>query len=210
MATLSSAFQQCATENSTCPISSPSAVAFVATDYTGDIFYRNPTADIVCNTSSFGGDPSLGHSKDCYSLQLPSDVANPDSTFYDANGNPSNWTVCGPENQTCNPLGTTPVDILFGSQKKFVYTNAASVPCETKIFGDPNPYVPKQCFWRTSSVNPGPPGPSPPGPPGPQPPGPPSPPRSRAALYIILAISGIILLIIIIAIIIMLTKKHND
>ena len=196
MSSISPLYYQCGAEGDTCTITSPESIAYVATDGTGDIYYRNSSKNFICHSDSFknqwtDGDPSPNHVKICKSAQIPPDIANPNNTFYDSNGNPSGWQLCGKENDICNPNGSTPVDMLYGAQKAFFYANASSAACNEKIFGDPNPNIQKACYWRAQG--------------GPVPP--PQPKPSRVPFYVILGVGSTILIIIIILIILTLIRK---
>lgn len=204
---ISPKYQQCAVEAGTCPISAPTSVGYVAIDGKDDIYYRTTASDLVCHAPSFTfpgdksqypGDPAPLHPKVCKSMLVPSDIANPSSTFFDANGNPASaggWASCAAEGATCNPSGTDNVDILYGANGKFNYVNASSLPCDVKHFGDPIPGTTKSCFWRN-----------------PVPQVAPLKPITKLPNHklrnILIIIGILLLLIIIIIVIVLLTRKH--
>ena len=148
---ISPAYTVCGQDGGTCPVSSPVSAAYYATDNTGSVYYRNPTTNFACNTTTFGGDPSSGHAKQCYTAPLPSDMATISATTKDP---PTGFTLCSAENATCNPTQPTgastpvPADILYGANGKYFYINAISAPCNDATFGDPSIGATKSCFYR--------------------------------------------------------------
>lgn len=144
MTSISPSYQKCAAENGICNYNKTDSIAFAATDGTGSVYYRNSTNPEQCNVTTFG-DPSVGHPKQCYSMQVPSNI-----TY--SNGLPVGFAVCSGENGICTPPNSgRPADILYGANGSYVYANATSTPCNSTVFGDPAPGIEKYCYWRNSS-----------------------------------------------------------
>ena len=207
MSQLSPTYTKCASEGATCPVTGIESVAYSAIDGAGGIYYRNTNKSLVCNDIPYGGDPAPNHVKQCSSMTIPSDIANPSATFFDATGNPNGWTKCASENQICNPNVSEPVDILFGAQKSFVYANANQTPCSSRIFGDPKIDVVKGCYWRKPGIPlvPVTPGLSPIIPVTPSP----VPSSNKTLKFTLIGIGSIILLVIIILIIYVIIKRSK-
>lgn len=232
---LPNTYTPCTTQNNVCDIPSPGSyvVAYKSNNNTGNIHFRDTNKSIECNNYIFG-DPAANTEKECLIMPFPKSMT---SLQFDPNtGLPvasSGYQHCADELSTCDPskldssIGNNPVDILFGTNGKFVYSNIIGpVDCSTTIFGDPAPNSHKVCLWRPSSISPShgptPPTPSPtPSPPTPSPSTPsiiipifpqPSPsiiPKSKIGLIIGLIVGFVLILIIIIIIIAMSKKKHN-
>jgi hypothetical protein len=220
---VSPTYNLCAVEGKTCtfqPGQGLQSVAFATgTPGLGSVFFRQSVIDVPCNSKPFGGDPAVGHLKNCYNKSIPLDIVYPAPDFYDSNNNPAGWTQCADENNPCVPKDSNgqpivqPVDILYGANKSYMYANAVSTPCDSTTLGDPIIGTPKACWWRYPLVPPSPPPiPSPTGPtapitPAPITPAPTIPPPKPFYKNPIFWIIIILLVIIIIVIIVLIKHK---
>jgi hypothetical protein len=122
------AYQQCATENSSCQIgASPAVVAFgVSTNW---VYKSNITGSIRCDVAAFGSDPAKGQVKTCKLAVTP-------------------FNYCSTEGGPCVlPIGAS---IAFGANGRFIiFTDrgGTTVPCSISTFkSDPAPGQQKQCY----------------------------------------------------------------
>lgn len=225
MSVLSDEYEFCSKHGDKCYLPPGlNSVAYAYGDNPGAIHYRTVRDDINCKNNKFGA--SKHH--DCYYYTLPTEIAQPPIDFYDENGDPAGWKVCASEGGSCNPGKAYPVDILYGSERKFNYANAFLVDCNNDTMGDPNKGAKKKCFWReptftpvtppTDTTTPDEPAPEPapqPAPePAPQPANPPANqpvvPTSSSSNNWIYFVFGIVILVIIVFVVIYFMKKNKS
>lgn len=141
-------YKFCSPENKKCIVNENSSVAYLPTDNktNNTVYFRNTNLGIDCNNMTFG-DPAVGYTKQCLSIPVPNNIA------YDTNGNPMGFQFCSPENSVCKPNTAGAADVLYGSNRNFIYANiVGSVPCNQKTFGKINNNTNNVCFWRKSNI----------------------------------------------------------
>ncbi|MDQ1924030.1 glycoside hydrolase family 64 protein [Massilia pseudoviolaceinigra] len=119
---ITSSFAFCANENGQCGFGDTQTVRFGA----GSTYVtQTVTGGAACTTGVFG-DPLPGSAKHC-------DRA------------PTTWTRCALENGRCNFSGTQV--LLYGANGSFfTKTLSNGADCNSGVFGDPIPGVPKRCY----------------------------------------------------------------
>lgn len=125
---LPAGYTRCAGEGGTCSFSGTRRVAYGA----GSYFFQNVTGSAVCNTGTFGGDPTFGVQKSCYLAPA---------------GGPANYSsACAAEAGYCSFTGYRMV--AYGTNGIFDYELARNGKvCGNDAFGDdPLPEVVKSCY----------------------------------------------------------------
>ncbi|MFB9242801.1 glycoside hydrolase family 64 protein [Massilia antarctica] len=119
---ITSSYAFCANENGQCGFGDTETVRFGA----GNTYVtQTVTGGAACTTANFG-DPLPGSAKHC-------DRA------------PTSWTRCATENGRCNFSGTQV--LLYGANGSFfTRTLSNGADCNSGVFGDPIPGVPKRCY----------------------------------------------------------------
>lgn len=140
-------YKFCAPENKKCIVNNDSSVAYLPIDNKNNktVYFRNTKSGIDCNNITFG-DPAVGYDKQCLSIPVPNNIG------YDIKGNPMGFQFCSAENSICKPNTAGAADVLYGSNRNFIYANVVGdVPCDQKTFGKINNNN-NACFWRKSNI----------------------------------------------------------
>ena len=113
-----------------------------------------PAGNVACNNSTFG-DPEFGKGKKCFNRVIPDNILSILNTKSVDVSKDTNWYLCAGENEICNiPANITNVDILYGANGIYTYTNVSKpFTCSYKVLGtDPVPGVPKGCFYSNPNA----------------------------------------------------------
>ncbi|HZS04725.1 MAG TPA: hypothetical protein VFD58_07815 [Blastocatellia bacterium] len=132
-------YMSCAQEGERCIFEGTKEVLYGAR---GGFARKTATNFIDCGVAGFGSDPAPNVRKQCYIPYQGSPVGN------------AKFTPCGKEGERCQFTGTR--EVMYGAGAQWATRGAANgVDCSVKVFGDPAPNVPKQCYVSTSSSGPG-------------------------------------------------------
>jgi len=119
-----SGYNRVAGQNATFSAGSGASVAYGAN---GNFFFKILSGSASCTNATFGGDPAVGVSKDCYSLVLNPPIA--------------------VENQSYNLSGVEDVIYTSGLDGNTLSLQASSGVCSNAAFGgDPDLFNFKQCY----------------------------------------------------------------
>lgn len=133
----------CAFDKGICSWASGTPTQNVIYQSIGTNHFRDvDTNSIACNQVAFGyNNNDKSYPGVCYRRNKP--------VYSVTNGLPDGFTLCSPENATCNI--STPSDILYGANGNFysgIGQSGQSFPCNSNTFGDPKSGTKNNCYFR--------------------------------------------------------------
>jgi len=164
----SSAYKICANEGQNCSYTGTGRVAYGAK---GRFVYKNVSRGLACTNAAFG-DPIPGTEKKCYvrlnsrngritsrprTNQPPRNTPNKRNENANRQGPPKGYVFCANEGQRCNTGDPELTSIVYGANGKYKSRSVRNgVACNTRVFNDPAPGVPKKCYkYRKAKSNSG-------------------------------------------------------
>lgn len=144
---------RCASEGSICSISPTTDVAFGSGSRY--IVLRGVRGTITCNSSTFGGDPTPGVAKACYTATSAPSQQGP---------GPAGYATCANESGTCSFSGAQDVAYGAAGQWAHVIGVSGSIGCNNSAFGaafqvgslDPAQGYAKACYIPNAQSGSGP------------------------------------------------------